>query len=45
MTKELSGEERLQKALEEISNLTKKLHEQRTEFDEKVQAKLEVTKL
>jgi predicted transcriptional regulator len=39
ISKDLSGEERLQKALEEISNLTKKLHEQRTEFDDKVQKK------
>ncbi|XP_028390849.1 shootin-1-like isoform X2 [Dendronephthya gigantea] len=36
ISKELSGKDKLKEALEEISNLTKKLHEQRTEFDEKV---------
>ena len=36
ISKDLSGEERLQKALNEISDLTKKLCEQKTEFDDKV---------
>lgn len=40
ISKDLAEEERLQKALQEISDLTKKLNEQKTEFDEKVQRKI-----
>ena len=36
ISKDVTGEERLQKALDEISTLTKQLHDQKTEFDEKV---------
>jgi predicted transcriptional regulator len=45
ISKDLSGEERLQKALDEISNLTKKLHEQKTEFDNKVEKDVFCTSL
>ena len=36
ISKDLEGEEQLQKALNEISDLTRKLCEQKTEFDDKV---------
>lgn len=40
ISKDLAGEERLQKALNEISDLTKKLCEQKTEFDDKVKSEV-----
>lgn len=36
ISQDLSGKDRLKKALEEINTLTNKLQEQRTEFDDKV---------
>lgn len=37
ISKDVEGEERLKKALDEIGTLTKQLYDQKTEFDDKVQ--------